>query len=274
VISFGPLPERFGDLSIFGKMSDSTRRVRIIRNDPETIINLPPSIEEYLDSIGTRERREHRRRLSKLQKTYDVEIGFADNQNFGERDFSEFADMHREQWSKQKQPGHFGAWPGSLDFHRDLSCHGAQSGLLRMMCLSLDKKIVAYKYMFIWGDSYFSFLPARDSSKELLKYGLGKLITVKAVDFALNEGVRKIDLLQGHQEHKTRLGGNDYPTHSITIIRNRKTERIRFSILKLSANIINILYYKIWIRRVAPRLNMRKKPFWRLWIRLDFLNRK
>jgi CelD/BcsL family acetyltransferase involved in cellulose biosynthesis len=131
----------------------------------------------------------------------------------------------------------------------------------------VDGKAIAYRYAYKFGRRYFAILPARLYGPDWDRYGLGRLTHLMTVEHAITEGVTAIEAGQGHYDYKVRLGGMEYPLHSIMIVANRLGSRLRARAFCAWADTLHLLYYRIWFNRLAPRLPLKRRPLWRCWIR-------
>ena len=183
------------------------------------------------------------------------------------QEFKRFIVMHQNQWIREKKPGHFGAWPDSEKFHYDLIKSLSKIGRLRLLRLSVDNEVIAYRYMYAFGDCYYSYLTARIIEPKWNKFGLGRLIYVKTAEYAIKEGIKRIKIGREHYEYKVRLGGEEHSVSSILLVANRFGPKFRSRFYCLFSDVLNIVYLKIWIARILPRIGHRKRPFWKKWIR-------
>ena len=154
----------------------------------------------------------------------------------------------------------------SENFHFELLQPQAQLGRLRLIRLLADKQVIAYQYLYAFGNCYHAFLTARVCGAEWDKYGLGRILYGKTVEHAIKEGFFRIDVGEVYN-YKVRLGGEVDNVRSILLATNRSGVRFRCRLYCLMVDILNLVYSKIWIARILPRIGQRKRPFWKTWIR-------
>ena len=99
------------------------------------------------------------------------------------------------------------------------------------------------------------------------KGGVGRLARVRQIEALIADGVERIELGSGHYPHKIGLGGVEYPLRSILVSRNHRWPRLKARVLAVYADMLNLLYYRIWFGRLAPRLPLPRRPLWKAWIR-------
>ena len=229
-----------------------------------TLFHLPDTLDSYLSSLSKHTRQNYRRRQNKLTKEHHFDFDICNNNI---QNFQSFIKMHESQWESVNKLGHFKDWPKAEEFHCDLVKSHSQLNRLRLFCLSVDNEPMAYRYVYCFGKRYYSLLPARACGSQWDKYGLGRLIHVLTVEKAIEEKVNVINAGRGHYDHKTQLGGQEYPVGSVLIIRNRFLNIIRGRIFCFMSGLLHLLYYRIWFIRLAPKLPIKRRSLWKTWIR-------
>jgi len=233
----------------------------------QTYFQLATGWAKQLTSLKKGERWDIKRSYKALQadKTSLVST-FASEVNFEEL-FENFVNMHQSYWRSLGKLGHFGDWPVAHEFHHEIATAQLKQNRLRLLEVKSGTRCLGYEYNYKFGDRYFEFLNARSTSKELAKISVGRVVFSEQVKKSLDEGVRCIDSMRGKYEHKLRLGGTLFPIRSLYIIPNKLSSVIRVSVFRAFARFLNLCYYKIWFCRVAPRLSLKRRPLWKIWIR-------
>ena len=268
-ILYSPLFDESENVKTLLDVSKRLKKITIAHNKiigQITISKLPASFDDYLKSLSQNERKEYRQGIRRLSKSYDVIFDIITEENLADQEFNRFISMHSEQWQLIGKPGHFGAWPLSINFHFDLLRPQARLKRLRLIRLLANNQVVAYQYLYAFGDCYYAFLTARACGTEWDKYGLGRILYGKTVECAIKEGFYRINIGEFYK-YKVRLGGEVDDIRSILVVSGRICARIRCFIFSFLSNALNIVYHKIWIARLLPRLGQRKGPFWKTWIR-------
>jgi CelD/BcsL family acetyltransferase involved in cellulose biosynthesis len=241
----------------------------LIRTDstgPHTVFRFPDSFEDYLGSLSKSQRQNHRRYLRKLEKEYDVEyrtISGTDAVAY----LDEFVDLHAAQWNDAGKLGHFGDWPDSVEFNRDLITRMADSGRARFYEISGRGRVLAIEFAYVLGDRCFWRLPARDPDPELAKLRLGRLSLAEMFHAVIDDGRRMVEGGPGHYDYKIRLGAEEHALRRVVVSRDSVTARWRTAWLLRWADLLHLLYYRIWFLKLAPALGRSGRPLWRPWIR-------
>lgn len=276
IMHFGPICGRYES---FGPLLEScsggckgSYQIKVKKSDVQTYFKIANSWEEQLSTLSYKNRRQIRAKYENILKQGGkIECIAATKDNFGVI-FDKFVKMHQIYWNRKKKAGHFGAWPLSYEFHKEMARIQLNANRLRLFEIRLDNKIIGYHYCYKLGDTYYYFLFARAESKEL-----DKEVDFIRIDFgemvkrALKEGVKTFDSMRGEYEFKMRLGGELFPMKNIYFISGRLESRIRVFIFRYLAFLTDICYHKIWRSRIMPRFGIKGKAFWEKWIRFQSL---
>jgi hypothetical protein len=238
-----------------------------------TMFHLGASMEEYLASLPCKERHEtnrHCRNILKILPDKNAGIVFeavSDSKLHNELD--EFIQMHNHQWQRVGQSGHFNDWPHSKEFHHEAAESQLNRGRLRLFKISIGQTCLGYEYAYKFAHTYFHYLNARTSAKEFKRVAVGKVAFCEFVKKAIAENVNLINSMRGRYKYKMRMGGVLEPYHVALICRRGLIPYIRVRILVCFSWLLRICYYKIWFSRIAPKLRLRRKKLWNLWIRTN-----
>lgn len=186
--------------------------------------------------------------------------------------FDGFVAMHQKHWRGMGNAGHFGAWPSAEEFHREIA--GIQLGRdrLRLIEIDFDGLPAGYEYIYRFDDSYCWFLNARSEFRDNKRIDFKWISYRIRMECALNDGVKTIDGLRGFYDYKILLGGEVLPTHHLYVYSRRFPSIVTLTLFRMLATLIDIVYHKIWRRRVVPRLGCRVGSFWKFWIRSHTLS--
>jgi CelD/BcsL family acetyltransferase involved in cellulose biosynthesis len=242
---------------------------RLVRSDspgPHTVFNLPGSFEEYLQSLSSSQRQIHRRYLRKLNSRH--EISFRTVSGDGAiAYFDRFMELHAAHWRQRGKLGHFGDWPASVDFNRDLISRMAATGRARCYELAGDGRVLAVEYCFVLGERCYWRLPARDPDPELEKLRLGRLSLAEMFRVLIEAGQTVVEAGPGHYDYKLLLGAEEHPLRRIVISRRSGPSRLRSTLLLRWADLLHLVYYRGWFLKLRPRLGRSPRPLWGPWIR-------
>jgi CelD/BcsL family acetyltransferase involved in cellulose biosynthesis len=181
-----------------------------------------------------------------------------------------FFDMHAAQWSQRGRGGHFGDWPGARRFHRDLARSLAASNRLRLMQLFADGRVVARQYAALSAGTLSCRFAARLTGDAWRPAGLGQVSLWKLITGAIGEGAVAADFGCGPSAYKRRLGGREHAVRSLVVTADRRSSRRRTRIAGMLADGLDTAYYRLWFRRIAPRIRSVARPLAERWIQSQF----
>jgi CelD/BcsL family acetyltransferase involved in cellulose biosynthesis len=263
-----------GPISGQSAQLDALRGLTALIRDRETgshtVFETPDGFDAYLRSLSKNQRSNYRRNVNKLGKAFDFQVDVVGDGPALEREFEAFVEMHQTQWKAAGNLGHFGDWPGSLDYNRDLVRTLAEGGRVRLIRLLADGRVVSYYFCFESNGTYYWRLPARLVGEEWDRFALGRVGLLKMLEVAAAEGATAIEAGTGRYEYKEKLNAKSLPVHSVTLRGRGLASRCRARLALAAGDLLNLAYYRLWFARVAPRLGIPLRPLWRSWIRSRF----
>jgi CelD/BcsL family acetyltransferase involved in cellulose biosynthesis len=271
-ILFGPIISNNHSTLLVNNVKNIKGDTRIIEYEssrPHAIFKLPKSFDEYMMSIGKSTRGNYKNRWNRLGKKYEVVEDIVKEPFSRENVFPAFMKMHAEQWSKMKMPGHFGDWPSASEFHKDLAIRQSKQNRFTMFRLSASGIPINYRYAYAYGNTIYSLLTARMQGGDWDRFALGQLSYIRLIAWAIKEGYTQIDAGPGHYPHKLQFGATEHIRRSILLINNNFISRWRCLNFRIQGKLLDLIYYKIWFSRVAPKLGVRD-VLWGSWIRRQF----
>ena len=263
---YGPLPGHHPAVQVIEKDSacrNSLKFINIRSLGNYTVFPVTDTMDSFFSSLGKNAKKNIRKQLRKIEASYQVEFKMANTPDA----FLEFVELHTTQWELTNKLGHFGDWPEAKYFHIALVKSQSILNHLRLFCLFVDGKPISYLYMYHFGMRYHSFLSARVCDIEWDKYSLGSLLHIMRIERAIEEGVVEIDAGRGHYSHKLSLGGKEFPLVSYLISNKSINSIFRTHVFYFLSRMLHLFYYRIWFKRLAPKLPLKRKPLWKLWIR-------
>lgn len=270
---FGPLPGTDIGVSSVEALRAACRnlpQVRILKDaerGPHTMFKLPATFGAFAESLNKRQRQNYRRDRNLLAKSFQVRTDVVAGGAEALPEFERFKQMHELQWRAEGKLGHFGDWPCSEAFNRELVCELSKLSRLRITRLWAGEDVVSYQYSFVFGGCCYWRLPARAPQKEWDRFGLGRMGLITMIESLTSEGIEQIEAGAGHYDYKVQLGGIEYPMRSVLVGRNTFAARLRGRLFCRAAQWLDLLYYRIWFLKVAPRLGLPRRPLWRTWVR-------
>lgn len=252
------------------QLAGQARIIRDRESGSRTVFELPEGFDAYLKGLSKNQRSNYRRNVNKLNGAFKFELDVVRDTPTLEREFDAFVEMHQAQWNSVNKLGHFGDWPGSREFTRDLLQDLARMDQVRLIRLLADDEVVSYYFCFRLNDTFYWRLPARLTGEQWDQFALGRVGLMKMMEVAAAEGVTAIEAGNGRYEYKDKLNAQTLPLHSLTVCRRGVAPSWRARVTLALGDLLHLVYYRVWYLRVAPRVGIPRKPLWRSWIRRRF----
>jgi CelD/BcsL family acetyltransferase involved in cellulose biosynthesis len=250
---------------------DDSYAVMLRNTNVQTYYSLEGDLDAQLARLSKNERINVKQVYSKLNKAMKGEKGTADtklaNRDTIDESFDLFVRMHQSHWKKLGKAGHFGDWPGSYEFHRELAKTNLTHDRLRLLICRWGEHELGYEYIYKFGGMYLQFLNARSDLELFSGISLGKYTEMEMFKKGIEEKIRTIDSMRGRYEYKLRMGGKLADIHGIYLVPRKSYVQVKVKLFRFYAWLLNFLYYKLWYCRIASRLPFRRRPLWKIWIR-------
>jgi len=186
----------------FIEMSRDTRRESIVTLlDVSFETMLPATWLEYLDALSGKQRHEIRRKMRRLTESGDIALRIIENP--GEVS-SVYDDFLRLFLAGRKEKADF-MNPEMATFFSSLMIDMAESGLLRLYFLDINKIPVATALCFEYDNTMFLYNSGYDPQFSSLSVGL--MCKALSIQNAIERGCKTYDFLKGQEPYKQRLGG-------------------------------------------------------------------
>lgn len=266
-VSFSPLSESSGVAETCRRLARVDERWHLAVDEQSgchITFELPTSFAEYLGQLPKKARSNLNRPMRNLEKDHKIETRDVQGAEAITL-FPAFADLHHEQWSAEGRLGHFGDWPNSLAFHRQLL--ERLNRIVHLHVLSVDGQPVAMQYGYEFESRFYWLLPARKLGERWKKHGIGAIALARMIASLIERGVSHIEAGRGHYDYKLKLGGLERQVHRIVFTRNDPAARARIGLLKRASDAIHLVYYRVWFLKLAERLRIRRLPLAAFWIR-------
>jgi CelD/BcsL family acetyltransferase involved in cellulose biosynthesis len=195
--------------------------LNVEREDVCPVVHLPvgASFDEYLSTLGKKERHEIRRKIRRAEGS--GEVALTDSADpLG--DLEAFIDLHQKRWGAQ---GLFPPTPGgdaSRTFVRRLFEEHGVDGSLRLAFLTVGERRIGAGIHFRTDDGYLYYNAGIDPDARDLSPGV--LMVAAYVQRALAEGARRLDFLRGDEPYKYEWGAVDEPIQRILVRRDAARE--------------------------------------------------
>lgn len=250
---------------------NGSHQFELIETDVQTYYEIADSFDNQIKTLSPRQRTKTKRVYKELRdKKITLSSIVADEQNYMSF-LCDFIDMHQAQWQNIKMPGHFVAWPHARELHKEMASAQIKHDRLRILKIILNDQCIGYEYIYKYGKTYCWFLSARSDLSDYPRIDFHRIAFGEKINHAINDKVRCIDSMRGYYEYKLVLGGKLEPVHSALVCSNKFGSNFKYLVFKKSARLLDIIYMKIWRRRVAPKLNIIPGSLWKLWIKTQVL---
>ena len=277
LIYFGALSGRYEDTNILVDIINNGLGnawvVEVKELDVQTYFSVENSWEKQIEKMSKLQRRNTRRVYKEIrERGMSLTTDLATLETWSSM-FDRFVGMHQEHWQKMGMPGHFAQWPFAYNFHKEVAGTLVDLGRLRLAEIKLDNRCFGYEYMYKLGNTYCWFLNARaelekESKIDFLRIGFGE-----KVEKAVREGVTCIDAMRGRYQYKNMMGGKSLPVYGVYVFPANNAGLLRVKCFRWLVQFMDILYSKIWLRRVAPRIGFIPGQYIDLWVRSHMLSR-
>lgn len=233
------------------------------------IFDLPGDFGAWLGNLSKKRRNQFPRDLRNLRDRYAMEGATVTPDGDA---FAAFAAFHDRQWQAQDRGGHFTDWPGSLAFYRDLADHLTEEPPIRLFDLAGRAGPLATQFALVTDRTAHWRLPARTLDPEAERLSIGKVGLILMIEALIAAGITRIEAGRGDYDYKLSYGGRSVPVQRLLIHPVARAGRVR--LMLAWADLLHLVYYRIWFLRLAPRMrrwfDRRPRSLWRPWIRTRF----
>jgi CelD/BcsL family acetyltransferase involved in cellulose biosynthesis len=178
---------------------DVSRKVE----DVSLELDLPPTWQEYLNTLSQKQRHEVNRKLRRLGEAGDVNYRVVEDRD----SLLDSMDLFLRLFRQSREDKALFLTNQIESFFRSLAKATARSGLLRFGILELNASPAAVVMYFDYNNSVFLYNNGYDPKHSFLSVGLiSKILCLKD---SVERGRSKFDFLKGAEEYKYRLGGKE-----------------------------------------------------------------
>lgn len=174
-------------------------------------MELPPTWEEYLAGLTTKQRHEVRRKLRRLGEMGRVDYRFVDS-TAGD---GEVMDNFLQLFTGSRVDKATFLTAQMESFFRSLADTMSRAGLMRFGVLELDAVATAIIMCFDYHDCVYLYNSGFDRRYDYLSVGL--LSKVMAIQDSIKRGKKRFDFLKGAEPYKYHLGGREVPLYRCRI---------------------------------------------------------
>jgi CelD/BcsL family acetyltransferase involved in cellulose biosynthesis len=193
--------------------------LNVEREDVCPVLTLPQvaTFDEYLGTLGKKERHEIRRKVRRADALGEVRLDDSTNPL---ADMAAFVELHQKRWASE---GLFPSTPGgaaSRKFFNRLFELLGPDGAVRLTWLTVGGRRIAAGVHFETADEYLYYNAGVDPDARELSPGV--LMVARYIERAIAAGKRRLDFLRGDEPYKYVWGSVDEPIQRI-LVRRRVT---------------------------------------------------
>ena len=181
---------------------------------PVATLPVDGTIDEFLATLGKKERHEIRRKVRRAEAVGDIRLVDSPDPV---ADLPAFIDLHQKRWG---DAGLFPDTPGgeqSRVFFRRLFELFGPDGALRLAFLTVDGRRIAAGVTFETPDALLYYNAGVDPAARDLSPGV--VMVERYVRRAIERGIRRLDFLRGDEPYKYEWGAVDEPIQRLLIRR-------------------------------------------------------
>ena len=197
------LPGEAAD-AVVGALTQAGLQTDVAQHEVAAVLDLPATFEDYLASIGKKERHEMRRK----RRRFDNEVGPGRvERRQGPEAVSLFARLHR---LSAGDKGEF----MTDDLERFfLALHTDAGGVIDVLVDGNDRPASA---IFSFEDEHGFYLYNSAFEPDLRTLSPGNVVLSHLIERAIERGLRIFDFLKGDETYKFRLGAKQRPLYQVT----------------------------------------------------------
>jgi CelD/BcsL family acetyltransferase involved in cellulose biosynthesis len=210
---------------------------------PNFIINLPPTWQQYLDSLEPSFRPLLTRYPKRLRSRFTVQISRCENQGDLKTQLDTLFDLHQMRWTGRGETGAF-AGNERRDFYYRMATPFLQRGWLEFWRLELNGETVGAQFCFRYNDTVSllqeGFHPKYAAEK------IGYALKAHLLEEMIRTGARRYDFLGGADPYKAKFAAHQENYLNLFIAGPSKLARFYLQIQKQKRGI------KAWLKRKLP----------------------
>jgi len=173
--------------------------------------DLPPTWDEYLQTLDSKQRHEVRRKLRRLEEAGAIGYRFVT----AAADVPAFMEVFLKLFSGSREDKATFLTPAREQFFRALPAAMAEAGLFRGGVMEMDGNAVAALLAFDYNGTVYLYNSGYDVTRSSLSVGvLSKVLLIKD---SIERGKKRFDFLKGAERYKYHLGGREVQLHRCCI---------------------------------------------------------
>ncbi len=182
-------------------------------------IHLPDTWEDFVQSLGSRTRRDVRYDRRYLAKHFDFQFKVFEKPADMEAGFIDLTSVFKSRWEEEKGTTRYES-ESLFNFEYEVCQDFSQKGNYRIFILYLNEKPEAVFSGFIKEDVLYGDVFAHNH--EFRKYSIGNVLLGYCVEYCIGKNFKIFDLSRGQENYKYKWKGVESVNQHIKIYRNRR----------------------------------------------------
>lgn len=210
---FCSIPQNSPTLTLLSTSLNSLQMtVSQTQQDVCPILQLPNTWDEYLASIGKKQRHEIKRKAEKLFAETSATFEEVDTAENIEPAIDDFIHLHQASSVNKKS-----FWDEKhIQFFHAFVKRAAEQKWLRLSFLKIDGQRVAAMLGFSYANSFFLY-NSGFNAEQYKQYGVGSVLTAHTIQQTIERHEQRYDFLRGDEEYKFRFRAVAEPIFDLTI---------------------------------------------------------
>ncbi len=198
---FCSIPVTSPTLTVFKSVLEKSGwQVAQTQQDVCPVITLPTTWDEYLASIGKKQRHEIKRKWEKLFAETTAEFELIELPTATEDAMTDFIHLHQ---ASSQDKSNF--WDDNhVQFFKYFAEKTAEKSWLKLYFLKIDGRRVAAMLGFSYHQQFFLY-NSGFVAEEYRQYGIGSVLTAYTIQQSILRGESRYDFLRGDEEYKFRF---------------------------------------------------------------------
>ncbi len=190
-------------------------------------IDLPNSIEAYLQSFGHNHRYNLKRIVKTLNSEFDCEYGTAKSDEEMTDLLAALFDLHQQRANVMNRSS---AFDSDLirEFHKQLIPELFNKGIFNIYYLKLDGKVQCCMHAFIYNKCFYFYQSG--FNPEYSRFSLGRIMLFNTIRSAIEQGCERYDFLKGDEAYKRHWAKKSQQTVTL-LIGNIKIKALIYALL-------------------------------------------
>ncbi len=160
---------------------------------------LPATWDEYLQMFSRKKRYNLRRLEKKAAEKFNLQVNICEHKEDVNKFLDQLFTLHRARWQMVGQEGAFVRRPLMVTFYRKMALRALEKGWLAFFSLSVDGKVVASQYGYIYNNVLSQIQEGFDPQAIA---GSGNLLRLLVLRWCIENGIKEYDFLGGYSAHK------------------------------------------------------------------------